>query len=173
MQFSLKKDNFANFSLKITWFLTLFTSQLVSHKDTPSASQWIRRSNRTHNPCCHCICTDIFQPVDCSHPGSCSSHNSFPSPSKWVINFSLINWSVKLLTWHWQTGLPQPVHPNKQSYSHGQAKITFLSHIRYKVGLRKWGTLIKWGVSSWWLSSLYCPMRNPVQMTTWKTQPTL
>ena len=36
--------------------------------------------------------------------------------------------SVKLLTSHWQTGLPQPVHPNKQSYSQGQAEIRLLYH---------------------------------------------
>ena len=33
--------------------------------------------------------------------------------------------------------------------------------------------IIKWGVSSRWSSSLYCPMRNSGQMTIGRTHPTL
>ena len=49
-----------------------------------------------------------------------------------------------------------------------------INHLHHPSPWSLWyGVFLKWGASSWWSSSLYCPMRNSDQITIWKTHPTL
>ena len=60
-----------------------------------------------------------------------------------------------------------------QSFSENWGLLFNAIHMNVLPLTHKEVTIIKWGASSRWSSSLYCPMRNSDQMAIGKTHPTL
>ena len=98
--------------------------------------------------------------IECS-PSCLVFSNLYPKTFEW--NFASATLSVRSFLMIWYTLLILRIHEDKTSTSFSIESQDITANL----------DVIKWGASFWWLSSLYCQMRNSEQKTIGKTHPSL